>query len=465
MATRTLMKGTVRTMTATALSPDSITSGLAGFVANSRWNDIPASVRREATRSLLNYFGCALGGCRDVAIEAAIKAFGPFAAPGTATIIGRAERFNMLTGAYLNAMSANVFDFDDTHLRTVIHPSAPIAPALFALAEQQPVSGAQLLHAFILGVDVACRAGNAISPGHYNHGFHITGTCGILGAAAGVAKLLGLDAQRTAWALGNAATQSSGLVESLGVMSKSINLGHAARGGMEAALLAREGFTGPDRALEGKHGFLNVLGSHPDLDALTDQLGHSFEISHNTYKPYPCGVVLNPVIDACLEMRADPGIAAEQIDAVTVRGNPLLQVRADRPHVTTGREAKVSMQHSVAVAFLFGRAGVKEYDDAVVNDPTVRALGRCVQCVVDASVPVEAAEVKVRTRAGVEHVRYVANARGDRKRPLTDAEIETKLRELASIGTPGFDVHPLIDAVWALENASDASQVMRCARH
>lgn len=446
------------------MTPELITTRLAEFVATSRWSDIAPAVRREAQRSLLNYFGCALGGCRDVAIEAAIRAIGPYATPGPATVIGRTERFNPFTGAYLNAMSANVFDFDDTHLRTVIHPTAPIAPALFALAELQPVSGAQLLHAFILGVDVACRAGNAISPGHYNHGFHITGTCGILGAAAGVARLLGLDAQRTAWALGNAATQSSGLVESLGVMSKSINLGHAARGGMEAALLAREGFTGPDRALEGRHGFLNVLGSNADLDALTDGLGQSFEITRNTYKPYPCGVVLNPVIDACLDLRNESGIAAEQIDAVTVRGNPLLQLRADRPKVTTGREAKVSMQHSVAVAFLYGRAGVKEYDDAVVNDPIVRALGQRVQCVVDDSVPVEAAEVKIRTRAGVEHVRFVANARGDLKRPLTDAEIEAKGRELAAIGAPGFNTAPLVAAVWALDGAADASQVMRCVR-
>lgn len=450
-------------MTAESTPANSITTNLAAFVTASRWSDIPAPVRREAQRSLLNYFGCALGGCRDIAIEAAIKALGPFATPGAATVIGRAERFNLLSAAYVNAMSANVFDFDDTHLRTVIHPSAPIAPALFAFAEHQPVSGARLLHAFILGVDVACRAGNAISPGHYNHGYHITGTCGILGAAAAVAKLLGLDGQRTAWALGNAATQASGLVESLGVMSKSINLGHAARGGAEAALLAREGFIGPDHALEGRHGFLNVLGANADLDALTEGLGQDFEITQNTYKPYPCGVVLNPVIDACLELRGAQGIAPEQIDAITVRGNPLLQLRADRPNVTTGREAKVSMHHSVAVAFLFGRAGVREYADEVVNDPTVRALGRRVQCVVDASVPVEAAEVKVRTRAGVEHVRYVANARGDRKRPLTDAEIETKFRDLAAIGAPGFDTNRLIAAIWALDGAADASQVMRYA--
>lgn len=458
------MKGAPSSMTAESMTAQPITTQLAQFVAASSWSDIPAAVRREAQRSLLNYFGCALGGCRDVAIEAAIRALRPFAGPGQATVIGRSERFNLLTSAYLNAMSANVFDFDDTHLRTVIHPTAPIAPALFALAEHQPVSGAQLLHAFILGVDVACRVGNAISPGHYNHGFHITGTCGILGAAVGVAKLLGLDAQHTAWALGNAATQAAGLVESLGVMSKSIHLGHAARGGTEAAFLAREGFTGPDRALEGRHGFLNVLGSNADLDALTDGLGLTFEISANTYKPYPCGVVLNPVIDACLDLRTEAAIGAEQIEVVTVRGNPLLQLRADRPGVTTGREAKVSMQHSVAVAFLFGRAGVREYEDAVVNDSTVRALGRRVQCVVDASVPVEAAEVKVRTRAGVEHARYVANARGDRKRPLTDAEIETKLRELAAIGAPGLATDSLIEAVWNLEKATDASQVMRCVR-
>ena len=138
----------------------------------------------------------------------------------------------MLSAAFVNAASGNVFDFDDTHHPTIIHPTAPVAPALFALAESQPMSGAALLHAFVLGVEVECRLGNAVSPWHYRRGWHITSTCGVFGAAAAVAKVLALDAEHIVWALGNASAQSSGLVETLGTMAKSIGVGAAARGGL-----------------------------------------------------------------------------------------------------------------------------------------------------------------------------------------------------------------------------------------
>lgn len=441
-----------------------LTALLAEHVVASRWQDMPAHVLREAKRSLFNFFGCALGGCTDIAIEHALRALAGFSGPREATLIGRAERLDALNAAYFNAMSANVFDFDDTHLRTVIHPTAPVAPALLALAERQCVSGAKLLHALALGIDIACRIGNAISPGHYNRGWHITGTCGVFGAAAGAGKLLGLTKEQMLWALGNAATQASGLVESLGVMAKSLNLGNAARGGLIAALLAREGFTGADHAVEGRHGFLQVMGDKPNFVAVTDGLGQYTELLANTYKPYPCGVVLHPVIDACLELRANQGVRATDVEAVLVKGNPLLRVRADRKGVTTGREAKVSLHHSVAVAFLFGKAGVKEYVDELVNDPTVRALGSRVTMEDDAAMPVESATVTVKNKAGRSHTAHVAHARGSLGRPLTDAELEAKFRDLAEIGAPEVDAARAMEAVWAMARAEDVGSVLRLTR-
>ena len=228
---------------------------MAEFLTDSQWHDIPDEVRQEAKRTILNFVGTALGGCRDEAVELALRGLKPFFGPPQATVIGRSERPDALSAAFLNAISANVLEFDDTHLRTVIHPAAPVAPALFSISELRPVSGRELLHALILGIETECRIGIAISPAHYRRGWHITSTCGVFGAAAATGRLLGLDRQRMVWAIGNAAAQSAGPIETLGSMAKSISVGNAARNGLAAALLAEQGFTGPEQAIEGTYGF------------------------------------------------------------------------------------------------------------------------------------------------------------------------------------------------------------------
>jgi len=197
-----------------------VTRELARFVVESRWSSIPAAINHEARRALLNWAGCALGGCRDETVDTALAALSEFAGRPQATLLGRSERVDILNAAALNALSSNILDFDDTHLRTVIHPTVPVAAALLALAERTRVAGADFLHAFILGVEVECRVGNAISPEHFSSGWHITATCGIFGAAAACAKLLGLDAKKTAWALGLAANQASGTTGAHGSMTK-----------------------------------------------------------------------------------------------------------------------------------------------------------------------------------------------------------------------------------------------------
>ena len=437
-----------------------ITEGLARFLVEHRPEDMPERVRHEAKRSLVNFFATALGGCRNEAFEIVLATLGDYVGPAHATVIGRGERADALTATFLNAVSSNVLDFDDTHLRTVIHPTAPVAPPLLALAERRPISGPALLHAFALGVEVECRIGNALSPGHYRRGWHITATCGVLGAAAAAGKLLGLDARRMGWALGAAATQSSGLVENLGTMSKSVGVGNAARNGLAAALFAERGLSGPDRPLEGPRGFAAVMGDgDDDLSPIIDGLGDSWELMQNAYKPYPNGVVLHPVIDACLELRPKVG-DLQGIDRVLVKGHPLLRERADRPAVTTGREAQVSLQHSVAVAFLTGAAGVKEYSDACVNDPAVLALRSKVAAEDDASIPADAAVVSLRTTTGDLLSAHIAHARGSLARPLSDRELEAKFRDLAAHGAPGLEVGRVIDLLWAIDQVKGITGLM-----
>jgi 2-methylcitrate dehydratase PrpD len=441
-----------------------VSGPLVEFVLGSTLGDVPEKVRHEAKRSILNFFGAALGGNRDGCIERMLSVLGRFSVRPEASIIGRSERLDVLGAAFVNAASGNVFDFDDTHSGTIIHPTAPVAPALFAMAEVRPITGSKLLQAFLVGVEVECRIGKSVSPGHYRRGWHITSTCGIFGSAAAVARILRLDAERTLWALGNASAQSAGLVETLGTMAKSISVGNSARGGILAALLAETGLTGPAEPLAGPRGFCSVLGDAPHFEAITGGLGERWEILANTHKPYPCGVVLNPVIDACFALRSDPLFSLASVKGVRVEGHPLLRERADRPSVRTGREAQVSAQHSVAVVLIHGAAGVAQYDDDAVNDPAVLALRDKVQVVEAPGIAVEAARVTVSLHEDATLARFVENGRGTPERPLTDAEIETKVRDLAGYGCRLLDPARLIDAVWELEKVENAGSVMALAR-
>ena len=437
-----------------------ISRSLARFVMDSSWPAMPDRLRHEAKRSIVNVVGTALGGSSDAATRRTAETLAPFSSPAEATIIGRREQMNCLDAAFVNALAGNVFDFDDTHPGTIIHPSAPVAPPLFAFAQRRPMSGAQLLHAFILGVEVECRLGKAVSPFHYKKGWHITATCGVFGAAAAIGKVLGLDETRMLWALGNASAQSCGLVETLGTMAKSIGVGQSARGGLLAALLAQNGVEGPERPVEGPRGFLQVMGCESDLAGLTEGLGERWELLRNTYKPYPCGVVLNPVIDAVLSLREQSDIPAERIAGIRVLGHPLLGERADRPAVTTGREAQVSAQHAVAVAWLDGRAGVAEFSDARVAAQDVLALRGKVSVHQEAGHSVDGARVEITLVDGrvLDHV--VKAARGSTDNPLSDADISAKFKALAAHGCPGFDPQPLLDALWRLDEAPDAGRVI-----
>ena len=438
-----------------------VTRELADFVAASHWRDIPPAVRREGIRGLLNYVGCALGGSSDEAIGLAIRVLAPSFGSPQAGIIGRTERCDMLNAAFLNAASANVLEYDDTHLPTVMHPAAPVAPGLFALAEARGTSGAELVHAFILGVEVSCRVGNAVMPHHYRRGAHITATCGIFGAAAAAGKLIGLDPVRMNWALGHAATQSAGIVESLGSMSKSIGVGNAARNGLAGAMFAEAGFTAAEQAIEGKYGFAAVASDTVDLGRITDGLGERWEILANAYKPYPCGVVLFPVIDACLELRKRIEVPAGEIRRIVVRGHPLLRERTDRPAVDNGREAKVSLQHSVAAALLHGAGGLAQFTDAAVKEPAVLALRAKVTAEDDASIPVEAAYVAIELPDGSRIEETVRDGRGTPGRPMSDIELDTKIGELATFGALFVDVAALIAAIRDIETMGDAAHIMR----
>jgi 2-methylcitrate dehydratase PrpD len=442
------------------LHKPNITQSLAHLAVVTRWDDIPPQVRHQAKRSFMNFFAVALAGCRTSPVEIALRSLSEFSGGRQATVVGRSERIDALSAAFLNAAGANVYDFCDTHVRTVIHPTAPVAPALLALAEMRRVSGPDLLTAFILGNEVQARIALAISPNHYDKGWHITSTCGVFGAAAGSGKLLALDESQMVWALGTAATQSSGLCECLGTPAKSVSVGNAARNGLWSALLAQKGFDGPPEPLAGVQGFYNALAGPTNLALVTDGLGESWELMNTSYKPYPCGFVIHPVLDCVLDWRRDNPKAV--VEKVVVRGNPLLQLRTDRPNVSTGRESQVSVQHAVAAALTTGKAGVDQFTDACVNDPAVQALRGKVRVEVDPAFSTVAVAVDITADGKAYNLSQTA-ARGSDQNPMSDKDLEDKLRTSAAGWNPRHDVAPLIDAVWALDKSADVSTLASLA--
>ncbi len=432
---------------------------LGHFLAASRWTDIPPALRHEAVRSLLNHLGCALGVARDPAVTTALKVMAGFSGAPAATVIGQGRKLDPLSAAFVNCIAGNLLDYDDTHLRTVIHPAAPVAPPLLALAEQRGHSGAEVLHAFLLGMEVECRIGNAVSPGHYDRGWHITSTCGVFGAAAGCARLLGLTAAQAWHALGIAASQSAGLVENLPSAAKNVGMGNAARHGLLAALLAEAGYEAAPAAIEGPLGWARAMGDAPQVAEITAGLGERWEIARTTYKPYPAGIVFHAVIDACLQLRAELDVSPEAIAAVTVAGDALLLARGDRT-VRTERDARVSIHHGAALGLLRGRAGVPDFEMPAVCDPALAAFRAKVATALDASLPRGAARVTVRLADGREREATVLHARGSEARPMSDAELAAKFRDNAALGGFADRADAALDVLWALETAPEIGGLM-----
>ena len=444
--------------------PDTeVTKRLAEWVCRSDYGTVPGPVRAEAARTLLNWMGCAVGGSVHESVDITLRALGPFMGQPQASVLGRTERVDVLHAALLNGLSSHVFDFDDTHLRTIIHPAGPVASALVALAEHRPVSGRDFLHALILGVEVECRIGNAVYPDHYDVGWHITGTAGVFGAAAATGRLLGLDARRMCWALAGAATQAAGLREMFGTMLKPFLIGRAAQNGLAAALVAAEGLTGSERALEAPRGFARVLSTKQDYRAICDGLGQSYEILLNTYKPYPCGVVIHPSLDACIGLKRQHGLTGDDIEAVELRVHPLVLELTGNKTPETGLQGKFSVYHAVGAALVLGRAGVAEFTDEVVRDPRVMAVRDRVSAVAHGNIREAGAVVTIRLKDGRSFEETVEQCSGSLECPLSDQDMDAKVHALADPLLGEASTQEMIRACRGVAALEDAGTLARAA--
>jgi 2-methylcitrate dehydratase PrpD len=303
---------------------------------------------------------------------------------GPSSVIGTRIRTAPRFAAFANGVAIHADDYDDTQLAVapdrvyglLTHPTAPALPAALALAEQTGADGAATMLAYLLGVEVECKIAEAIAPRHYQAGFHTTATCGTFAAATAGAKLLGLDADGTARALSVAASQSAGLRENFGTMTKPFHAGRASESGVFAAQLAAIGWTATDRILEAPRGFFNAAGGGFDPNAIEGRLGNPWTIADPgvSIKPHPSGSLTHPGMTEMLRLIQAHDIRPEQVVAVRVGTNSHMPNTLIHREPNNELQAKFSMEYSMAILLVAGRAGLSEYTDEVVLRPDVQAM-------------------------------------------------------------------------------------------
>jgi len=438
-----------------------VTHTLARYVTQAKYDELPEKVRQEGVRTLMNWVGVAIGGSHHATVDIAVSALTPFSGPAQASLFGRRERFDIMNAAFLNGVSSHIFDYDDTHLKTIIHPAGPVASAILAYAEMHPVGGKDFLNALVLGVETECRIGNSVYPNHYDVGWHITGTAGVFGAVTAVGKLMGLSEQQMVYAIGLAASQPVGLRESFGSMNKSFNPGRAASNGLFAAILASKNFTSSDQMIEAKRGWANTISTKQDYTEITDGLGQRYEAALNTYKPFACGIVMHPAIDAAIQLRSENKFTPDQIDRVELKVHPLVLELTGKKTPNEGLEGKFSIYHAVAVALVQGAGGEKQFSDQAVRDPVIVALRAKVIPTITPGIKPEQVDMTVVLKDGRSLHKYIEHAIGSLEVPMSNQALEKKFADLADGIIPSAQARRVMDLCWGVEKLNDVGDIVR----
>jgi len=438
------------------LSTDAVTATktLCGHLAAARFDDLSDAARHQARRGVLDWIGCALAGSGHRTVSTLLAVLRETSGRPQATVLGRGLKLGLTDAPLANGQMGHVLDYDDTHMGgVVLHTSSPVLAALLALAERNPVSGADLMLAYAVGFEAGVRSGRT-APGHHKGGWHLTGTLGSIAAGVAAGRLLGLDAQRLTYAMGIAATQAAGMQQNRGTMCKSFHAGKAASNGVLAALLAEKGFDSTQEIIEGKKGFARIYSDVATPDELTAGLGGKWLIESNGHKPYACGVVLHPLIDAVIAIRNRDNIDPANVSEIALRVHPLVLSITGVVEPSTGLQSKFSTLHSAAVALIDGAAGVAQYSDAKAKDPAVTALRRKVKPVADETLRKDEAYASILV-GNQRHEVHIAHASGTADNPMSDAAIEAKFLANATPAIGADRAGRARDLVWALEKQPD----------
>ena len=435
-----------------------ITLSLAENIVDFPLNLIPEEAILESKRSFLNWLGVAIGASHHPSVDMVLELANEIGGPPQVTILGRNIKTDMQFASLINGMSSHIFDFDDTILNTVLHPSAPVWPAVLAVAEHNNLTTKEALEAFVIGCEVEQRIALAICPSHYERGWHVTGTVGAFGAAAAVGKLLKLDHLQMTNALGLAAAQPTGLREMFGTMTKPFHPGKAAANGLLSALLAQKGFTSSLAPLEAKRGFGQVLSENPNFDVIIEPWGNKWQILENSYKPFACGIVTHPGIEAGINLKDIHNINPADIDEIVVEVHPLVLELTGKETPQNQLEAKFSIFHCVAAGIIFGKASEAQFADNIVLREDVVNLRKKIKVIINNSLMEDQVLLHAKFNKGNTINITIEHAIGSKDKPMTNTELEEKFIELTSGILKGKE-RELISKIWKMGKSLPITEI------
>jgi 2-methylcitrate dehydratase PrpD len=439
----------------------SLTEEAAIFTARLRYEDLPAAVVVQAERCVLDGVAVALAGSEHETLSVLARHLERLGGPPHARLLGDAStRVPVQHAALWHGVAGHVLDWDDTQVAEapgrvygqLMHPTIPPLAAALAISDLLGVvDGASFLTAFAAGFEVECKIAEAISPAHYTEGFHTSGTVGTFGAAACAAKLIGLDADATAMAIGIAASMAAGIRANFGTMTKALHVGRAAQNGVTAALLAQDGFTADTRALDGRWGYLSVAGGGGDPELVLGRFGrpHSMVDPGVSVKPFACGVLTHPSMDALASLLREEALTAADLAVVRLHAaeNALAPIRYER--ATNELEARFCFPFLLSAIALTGGAGKGEFTPEFITRREVHEFQSRVEVVHDPEIEAMGfdrirSKVVIETRDGRLFERWADERyRGGPERPLSDAELRAKLDDAAA----GLLAHATVDEV------------------
>jgi 2-methylcitrate dehydratase PrpD len=454
-----------------------LTKYVAEFIVNTKYSDIPPDVLELGRKSILDGFGLALAGSRSVMgplVRKYVESLGPSAVK--ASIIGTNNKAHTRFAAFANGVSIHADDFDDTQLAAakdriyglLTHPTVGVLPPAFAICELSGRSGKDLMLAYHMGVEVECKIAEAISPRHYDEGFHSTGTCGTFGSVAACAKLHGLTPAQTVYALGIAATEGGGFRDNFGSMTKPFQAGHAAENGTVAADLAALGWTAAVDILEAPLAFFQAEGGGFDPDAIVGRLGKPWTLASPgvSIKPYPSGSLSHPAMGELMRLIRENDIKAADVEKVDVGANHAMLTSLLHHRPTTGLQGKFSMEFCISILLLDRKAGLKEFQDVVVQRPDVQEMVKRVNFFIDpeaeqAGLDKMTSLLKIHLKNGKVISGRAEFAKGSPANPMSFDEVADKFRGCAEFANwPSAKAESVISTVKSLENAPDMSKLV-----
>jgi 2-methylcitrate dehydratase PrpD len=444
-----------------AATGQQITSAFARFLSGMRYEDLSPEAVHEAKRAVLDWTGCALAGSTHPTVGVLLTTFDQIGSRPDVTVLGRGgKKLGLLDAPVANGQMGHVLDFDDTHLGGVIlHTSTATLPALFALGERRKSSGREVIVALAAAFEAGIRVGQA-APRHHLAGWHLTGTLGTVAATAGSARLAGLNAEKTMYALGIACTQAGGMQQNRGSDCKSLHAGKSAYHGVLASMLASNGFNSSPEILEGSLGFTKIFSATQANGAILEGLGRSWMITGNGYKPYACGVVLHPLIDAMIEVSKKTGRPATEIERVEVSVHPdVIRITGvDQPG--SGLMSKFSANHAAAVAYIDKAGGIAQFSNERSADGAVQALRRLIVVKPAASFRLDQSAATVRTKAGATFEARIEHATGTVSNPLSDEQLREKFIGNAEPVIGAARTRSVADMIGRLDMLTDIGELV-----